>query len=86
MKIKGLNFLLVLILSLSLVLTACSGSDKTDKPNGSSTMQSGESSDAIPDYSGQDYVTLSDNTPEFTDDVHTKYLKVLRVKNLTLYF
>ena len=68
MKIKGLNFLLVLILSLSLVLTACSGSDKTDKPNGSSTMQSGESSDAIPDYSGQDYVTLSDNTPEFTDD------------------
>ena len=68
MKIKGLSILLSLVLSISFLITGCSSTDKTDKPNGSSTVHSGESSDAVPEYSGQDYITLSDNIPEFTED------------------
>ena len=66
MKFKGLNFLLVLILSLSLLLCGCSNPSNT--ANSSSSIQSGETSGAIPEYSGEAYVVLSDNLPEFTKD------------------
>lgn len=66
MKFKGLNLLLVLILSLSLLLCGCSNPSNT--ANSSSSIQSGETSGAIPEYSGEAYVVLSDNLPEFTKD------------------
>lgn len=66
MKFKGLNLLLVLILSLSLLLCGCSNPSNT--ANSSSSIQSGETLGAIPEYSGEAYVVLSDNLPEFTKD------------------
>ncbi len=69
MKFKHLSLIIAVLLSVCVLFTACSGSGDTDHKQGSSSViQSGASSDEIPEYSGEAYIVLSDNVPEFTED------------------
>ncbi len=72
MRTKGLCILISFILSAVLCFAGCSDFNKTDKSNFSSDVQSQISSDDIPDFSGEYYVTLSGNIPEFTEDELTE--------------
>ncbi len=66
MKFKSLSFIIVFLLSICVLFTACT--ENADKQGNSSIIHSETSVDRIPDYSGEIYITLSDNIPEFTED------------------
>ncbi len=69
MKVRNFSLLIAILLSVSLLFTACSEtSGSNDKQGSSSVIQSGVTSDGIPDYSGETYIVLSDNVPEFSED------------------
>lgn len=80
---RKLSAILAALMLFSLVFTGCETTTTEDityesvtsVPSGSSTAATTEDSavtlDTIPEYSGEAYIALNDNQPEFTEDDYT---------------